>query len=97
MTINKKALILAFLSTLIVLEGEYFCAQTQPSCWHSLRQLVNTTIVKPDDGRSILNANLAYLENGKLIAFNKHSVDDGATKVSSDTFQWYCSKDGDNH
>ena len=67
MTINKKAWILAFLSTLIVLEGEYLCTQTQPSYWHSLRQIVNTTVVKPDDGHSILNANIAYLENGKLI------------------------------
>jgi len=96
MTINKKALILAFLSALTVEKGEFLLAQSHSWYWNSPRQTVNTTIVEADDGLFILNANIGYLENGELIAFNEHSFDDRDTNVNSVTIQWHRSNDGGN-
>lgn len=86
-------LIRATIFTLMVHGGGYLHAITPSWHWDSPRDPINTTIFEAKPGRTILYANIAYLENGELIAFNEHSHYGGDTNVTGAKIQWHRSSD----
>lgn len=62
--------------------------------WNSPRKPVNTIIVKADEGKHVLNANILLTDTGDLLAFNELAHYGGDTNVTDAVVQWHRSTDG---